>query len=199
MTTTRTMARRPPVSEAASICSTPGLASPRTRATTWAPTALKTYTGTASSSTRKMSSRASREGVAREGTMPSTSLLESRPDRIPPSAPALLRWAGTSTRSAGYRSNDENRPSSTMPAMALTVPATTSTGRDSCTIRRSSSSRDRSDSTRARTAAATTATPSDEVMSPRPVAKVATHSAGSVTTSPSVDTSGAFTLSRSHP
>src|SRR3712207_5919865 len=95
MTTTRAMARRPPASEAATISSTPGLASPRTRATTWAPTALNTYTGTARRSTRRMSSRASRDGVAREGTMPSTSLLDSRPDRIPPRAPALLRWAGT--------------------------------------------------------------------------------------------------------
>ena len=31
------------------------------------------------------------------------------------------------------------------------------------------------------------------------ISRVATHSAGRVTTSPNVDTSGAFTLSRSHP
>ena len=31
--------------------------------------------------------------------------MDTRPDRMPPRAPALLRWAGTSTSSAGYWSN----------------------------------------------------------------------------------------------
>ena len=64
MATTAAMARSPADSEATTMSSTPGLASPRTTATRWAPTALNRYTGTASPNTRRMSRRASPEGVA---------------------------------------------------------------------------------------------------------------------------------------
>ena len=59
----------------------------------------------------------------------------------PPRAPALHRWAGTSTSSAGYWSNSAKRFSRAMPAMVLTRAAASRIGSDSRTMRRSSSSR----------------------------------------------------------
>ena len=67
--------------------------------------------------------------------------MDTRPERMPPRAPALVRWAGTSTSSAGYWSNSAKRFSSAMPASVLTVAAANRIGSDSRTIRRRSSSR----------------------------------------------------------
>ena len=75
-----------------------------------------------------MSRRASRLGRPAGCTRPRNSLVDSRPDRMPPRAPELDRWAGTSTSRAGRASKRANDFSSVMPAPALTHPATSSTG-----------------------------------------------------------------------
>ncbi len=133
------------------------------------------------------------------GARPRSSLLDSRPERIPPRAPALERWAGTRMRSAGSAVNVSRRRSRATPAMLLTRPASTSTGRDVRTMRRSWGSDETIPATRAPTAASPSTHPSPDETRPKPRRPVASQRAGRVRTSPRVETSGAFTLSRSHP
>src|SRR3546814_7998620 len=52
-----------------------------------------------------MSRRAAFDGRPLAGVRPNSSWLDRRPERMPPSAPALERWAGTST------SRSEEHPS----------------------------------------------------------------------------------------
>ena len=102
---------------------------------------LNAYTGSASAATNQMSARADRSGQVVGSAVPSSSLVDTRPERMPPRAPALLRWAGTSTSSAGYWSNSAKRFSRAVPASVLSVAAANRIGSDSRTIRRRSSSR----------------------------------------------------------
>ena len=80
---------------------------------------------------------------------------------MPPSAPELDRWAGTSTSRAGSASNWANDFSSVTPAPALMHPATSSTGTDSWTMRRRPSVDDRHPATRNTNDAATSTSTDD--------------------------------------
>jgi hypothetical protein len=92
---------------------------------------------------------------------------------MPPSAPELDRWAGTSTSSAGSASKRVNDFSSVSPAPALTHPATSNTGTDSCTMRRRPSVDDRQPATTQTSAAATSSRPTDGVTTEIPSRNVA--------------------------
>ena len=146
-----------------------------------------------------MSRRASRLGPAWGSTKPRNSFDDSRPDRMPPSAPELDRWAGTSTSSAGKASKRANDFSRVTPASALMHPASTRMGTDSRTMRRKPSVDDSHPTASRSSDTATRTAPTVGVTTGIPSNSVPRNSAGSVRTSPRVETRGAATLSRSQP
>ena len=95
--------------------------------------------------------------------------------------------------------NTSRRFSMAIPAMVEKQTATKRIGADSRTTWRRTGRRARQPATRERTAAALTITPSTSETTLVRTAKVASHRAGMVRTSPRVETRGAVTLSRSHP
>ncbi len=146
-----------------------------------------------------MSRRAWRLGRVSGSTRPRNSFDDSRPDRMPPSAPELDRCAGTSTSSAGKASKRANDFSRVTPASALMHPASTRMGTDSRTMRRRPSVDDCQPTTSRTSDTTTRTTPTVGVTTGIPSSSVPRKSAGSVRTSPRVETSGAATLSRSQP
>ena len=82
----------------------------------WAPMPLNVYTGSASAATNQMSARADRSGHGRRLAVPRRSLVDSRPDRMPPRAPALLRCGGHQHQQGRVLVERANRFSRAIPA-----------------------------------------------------------------------------------
>ena len=146
-----------------------------------------------------MSRRLERLGSGVASSRPRWNCVDSRLERMPPSAPAVPRKAGSRIRTASAASRSSSRFSTITPATRSSSAATTNTGTDWRTISRNRSRRVRNAATRDTATAAASSQASTPVRSPAPASRAATTRAGTVAKSPRVPTSGAITLSRSHP